>query len=786
MRKLLLFFFVVLNLTSIAQPMFFNSAATGGANSIPFNSGATMTWRRAQFGISANSIGTVQAGNMITKVWFLPSSTANVTYPSFTIRLKQGSPSTGMVGTAGGQFEQNMTVVYQGTNFNMVTTANTWYGITLQTPFLYDPSQPLIVDFEHNHTNAAGPTVNQPGVQTLGNGRQWGDGGGATIAGTGTQLFDFGIDVVPAPPCTSAPPANTLTPAMSTVCAGYPIPSLMMTNTYSLSGLTYQWFASTTSSLGPYTAVTGATLSGSALPTVTVNTWYSLVATCASANQSTTLAPVSVSVMPTTTNTVPYFEGFEGISKPNELPNCSWISSSTGVCQTYTSSNTNNRVPRTGNKFASFYYSPAGTNYYYTNGVLLKAGVTYSAGLWFTTEYLGSTNWADMSILVGPSQSTTGLVSVASTGGPAVSNIYKSLSGTFSVPTTGLYYFAIKGQCSTASGAGYMTWDDFSVTIPCEEGSPNRPNLSITVASGSICAGDALSLSGNGADTYTWNVGGNTSQNIVEYPLFNTTYQLVGTSALTGCTDTVYQSIAVIPTPGVFALASKNTICAGENVNLTALANNVTYFWSAGSNPTSNMITVSPTGSLVYSVTVTNAFGCSNTATVSVAVNNLPTLSVSAQYTNMCVGEMQALTGFGASTYQWLNSSSQLMYSGSPLNISPNTTTTYTLIGTDINGCTNKVTYVQNVDACTGIKEVASSLDGYNVYPNPTSGEFTLMSDNKMVKLIEVVDLTGRVLANIKPSSHTAKLNISNVALGVYYLKVHTENKVEVMKIVKQ
>lgn len=786
MRKLLLFFFVVLNLASIAQPMFFNSAATGGGNAIPFNSGATLTWRRAQFGISANSIGTVQAGNMITKVWFLPSSSANVTYPTFTIRLKQGNPSTGMVGTAGGPFEQNMTVVFQATSFNMVTTANTWYGITLQTPFLYDPSQPLIVDFEHNHTSATGPTVNQPGVQGLGNGRQWGDGNGANITGVGTQLFDFGIDVVPAPPCTGAPPANTLTPSMATVCSNYAIPSLMMTNTYSLSGLGYQWYASTTSSLGPYTAVTNATLSGSPLPTVSVNTWYTLVANCISVNQSTTLTPVTISVMPTTTNTVPYFEGFEGVSKPNELPNCSWWSSSGTTCQTYTSSNTNNRIPRTGNKFASFYYTPIGTNYFYTNGILLNAGITYSAGLWFTTEYVGSTNWANLSILVGPNQNTTGLVSIVSTPGPAVSNIYKSLSGTFTVSSTGLYYFAIKGQCTAASGALYMSWDDFSITIPCGEGSPNRPNVTITVPSASVCQGDAINLTGNGADTYTWSVGANTSQSIVEYPTLPTNYQLIGTNALTGCSDTVNQAISVMPSPGVFVLPSKNVICMGESVNLTALSNNVTYFWSAGANPTSSMITVSPTGSLIYSVTVSNVFGCSKTETVSIAVNALPNVSVAAQYTNLCVGEVQQLTGSGAATYQWIASSTQVLYSGSPINVSPNVPTTYTVTGTDINGCSNKITYSQNVDICNGIKELASNLNGYNVYPSPTSGEFTVVSDNKTVKLIEVVDLTGRVIADLHPSTNPVKLNISNVAVGVYYLKIHTESKVDVMKIVKQ
>lgn len=72
------------------------------------------------------------------------------------------------------------------------------------------------------------------------------------------------------------------------------------------------------------------------------------------------------------------------------------------------------------------------------------------------------------------------------------------------------------------------------------------------------------------------------------------------------------------------------------------------------------------------------------------------------------------------------------------------------------------------------------------MYPSPTSGEFTVVSDAKSARLIEVVDLTGRVVADQYPSSNNAKLNIAGVSAGVYYLKIHSESKVGVMKIVKQ
>lgn len=784
-----LLFFIFVSFLQAQTPMYFNTNASGGQNSIPFNSGGTLTWRRAQFCMPAGNLGSVPAGNNITKIYFQAGSSANVTYPTFTVRLKTAN-ATGMQGVANGPFESGMTTVFQATNFNVVTTNGAWYGITLQTPFLYDPTFPLIVDFEHDHTSAAGPTVMQPGVHSLSgsNGRQWGNNNGANITGTGTQQFNFGIDVVPATPCTAPPASNSLTPILATVCPGYQLPSLNLASTYSFGGITYQWFSSTTSSLGPFTAVnTPTTFFSIPLPTISVNTWYQVVATCTNpGGGSTTLTPAQVSVMPTTTNTVPYFEGFEGISATNELPNCSWMSSGPN-CLTYTASNTMNRIPRTGNKFASFYYNPSGSYSFYTNGVWLDAGVTYSTGLWYTTEYMGYNNWSDLSILVGPNQSTTGLVSVVSSQGPAVSNIYKSLTNTLTVASSGLYYFAIRATGSTASSAQYLTWDDFFVTVPCNEGSPNEPNLSISVASNSVCNGDAVNLNGAGADTYTWSTGA-TGQSMVDYPLFNTNYQLVGTNSLTGCTDTLNYAINVLPTPGVFIVASKNTICAGESVNLTALANNVSYFWSAGQNPTAQMITVSPTGSLIYSVTATNMYGCSTTATAAVTVNSLPNLSVSAVNNNaqtICLGETVQLNASGAASYQWVSSTSQLIYSGSPINVSPNANTTFTVFGTDINGCSNKATLALNVNVCPGFAEIAANINGYQVYPNPTNAEFSVVAEGKTAALLEVIDLSGRVITSVTPASNTVKMNIAHAAAGVYFLKVHSENSVQVMKIVK-
>jgi hypothetical protein len=72
------------------------------------------------------------------------------------------------------------------------------------------------------------------------------------------------------------------------------------------------------------------------------------------------------------------------------------------------------------------------------------------------------------------------------------------------------------------------------------------------------------------------------------------------------------------------------------------------------------------------------------------------------------------------------------------------------------------------------------------VYPNPNTGLFTIELNNGSVKTIEVMDLTGRIVLTNTSSNDKIDFNISNLANGVYYVRVQSNNSVEVIKIVKQ
>ena len=190
---------------------------------------------------------------------------------------------------------------------------------------------------------------------------------------------------------------------------------------------------------------------------------------------------------------------------------------------------------------------------------------------------------------------------------------------------------------------------------------------------------------------------------------------------------------------------------------------------------------VTPTANASYTVTGSAANGCSGNAVASVSVNANPTVTAVSSLSLICNGQTASLTASGASTYSWNTSATT-----SVVAVSPSVTTSYTVTGTNTNSCSASVVITQSVSACTGLNNTVASTIGTVVYPNPNNGLFTIELNNGSVKTIEVMDLTGRIVLANTSSNDKIDFNISNLANGVYYVRVQSNNSVEVIKIVKQ
>ncbi len=71
------------------------------------------------------------------------------------------------------------------------------------------------------------------------------------------------------------------------------------------------------------------------------------------------------------------------------------------------------------------------------------------------------------------------------------------------------------------------------------------------------------------------------------------------------------------------------------------------------------------------------------------------------------------------------------------------------------------------------------------IYPNPTSS-FININCNSTIKSVELYDVQGRILETSLKNNSTAKLDISEKPMGIYFLKISTENGSKVEKIVKE
>lgn len=245
-----------------------------------------------------------------------------------------------------------------------------------------------------------------------------------------------------------------------------------------------------------------------------------------------------------------------------------------------------------------------------------------------------------------------------------------------------------------------------------------------------ICPGATSTISASGANTYTWSPSGSGSS-FTTSPSSTTVYNVTGTTS-SGCTGSTTVTLTVNALPTVSASASPGTICIGSPSSLTASGAS-TYSWS--NSMSGSPISVSPTSTTTYSVTGTNAAGCTASANVTVNVSSVLSISVNAAPTSICSGQNTTLTANGATNYSWND-----LTSANPRTVAPSTTTTYSVTGSDLMGCTGTSTITVTVNPvptvtasatqptiCSGVATTlsASGANTYTWSPSGSGSSFT-------------------------------------------------------------
>jgi gliding motility-associated-like protein len=283
----------------------------------------------------------------------------------------------------------------------------------------------------------------------------------------------------------------------------------------------------------------------------------------------------------------------------------------------------------------------------------------------------------------GTSYTWTGPGYSSNVQNPTIPGSTSGMSGTYSV---------------IINNGGCLSFATTSVTV-------NTLPTPVPNNTGPYCPNQIIQLNVGSYVSYTWSATGFNS-NLQNPTLPNAAVTNSGSYAVTvtdnnGCIGTSNTNVVVNPTPVV----SANTASVCENGTIILNANGgSTYSWTGPAGFTSNVQNPNISGATmsmngVYTVLVTSAQGCTNTAVTTATVDPIPT-PVANVMGPVCIGGVLSLSATGGVTYVW-NGPNGTMGTGPSFTVLANSVSyggTYNVTAFGPNGCsaTTQVNTVVN------------------------------------------------------------------------------------------
>jgi PKD repeat protein len=238
---------------------------------------------------------------------------------------------------------------------------------------------------------------------------------------------------------------------------------------------------------------------------------------------------------------------------------------------------------------------------------------------------------------------------------------------------------------------------------------------------------------------------------------------------------------------GVFKINAQSTSMTSSNIsaNLTSgcipltvnLFNNSvnysTFLWYLSPGLT-NSVTLNPTmtftavGIYTVSLVVNNPSSCnlkdSSAILINVSGGPNPLVYIVGSTPTVCPGQVATFTAMGAATYSWSTGNFT-----SIISVTPAITTTYTVIGTDLYGCTGSAAVTLSVEICTGINEMNFS-GKTKVYPNPASTLLNIVGD-ELHYHFKLYNLLGEIFVE-KELSGNVQFGLEQLRSGIYFYEI--------------
>ncbi len=199
-----------------------------------------------------------------------------------------------------------------------------------------------------------------------------------------------------------------------------------------------------------------------------------------------------------------------------------------------------------------------------------------------------------------------------------------------------------------------------SATVSRQVTVHNLPNVNISPASASVCAGESVTLTAGGATSYSWSHSGGTNTSATFTPTATTSYIVTGTDA-NDCkkADTADVSYHQLPVVQVTIPGSITDVCVGDSVTLVASGTGYNYTWKDdASQAVGHNQTYKAYSTGTYTVVASDAVtGCSDSATsAGIRVLSRPSVALDQDDTSFCLGgvvKLEVMTPDTGLTYAW-------------------------------------------------------------------------------------------------------------------------------------
>ena len=380
-------------------------------------------------------------------------------------------------------------------------------------------------------------------------------------------------------------------------------------------------------------------------------------------------------------------------------------------------------------------------------------------------------------------QNCDGIAFVSSTGQAPLNYEWSSTPAQYTDTASGLCAGTYRVTITDANGCTTSASVSVNQPMPLE-----ISNSAVLFATCNGCSDGSIDLSitgGTSPYSYQWN-DGVTTQDRQGIPAGAYSVCIEDNNGCMIC-DTF-----VVSEP---AACNMNANASGIDISCNQLCDGLAFVTSSGQSPFTYSWSTTPVqhsdtamglcaGS--YTVTITDALGCTTSASVTLQ-EPLPLIVSQVNISDAtCTGcsdgsiDLSITGGTSPYSYQWNDGNTSQNRTGIPAG-------SYSVCIEDNNGCQVCDSF-QLSEPPTAIVDISFQL-GIHLYPNPATEilniDISSFSANELIEL-SLFNVTGELLRRYSIRQQNTNLNISDLAPGIYFAKIISEksnNKIAVLPL---